>query len=156
MDFATLKKAIQKEGILSLSRKTGLSRSTIHDFTHFNKGISLKNLELLAHALGFQINLLPLNCQEILGSLLLHREKLKEAGVEHLSLFGSVARGTHRPDSDIDLLVTARKMEGLRTISGIQKCLDGIFPASRIDLIFASSLRPQMKKAIEEDLIDVF
>jgi predicted nucleotidyltransferase len=30
---------------------------------------------------------------------------LQRLGVKHLSLFGSTARGTERPDSDVDLLV---------------------------------------------------
>ena len=34
--------------------------------------------------------------------------ELKSAGVLHLSLFGSVARGEAGPDSDVDLILTIR------------------------------------------------
>ncbi|MFH0878400.1 MAG: nucleotidyltransferase domain-containing protein, partial [Lentisphaerota bacterium] len=34
-----------------------------------------------------------------------HRAQLTELGVKSLSIFGSVARGEERPDSDVDILV---------------------------------------------------
>lgn len=34
-----------------------------------------------------------------------HRTQLEKLGVKSLSIFGSVARGEERPDSDIDILV---------------------------------------------------
>lgn len=42
---------------------------------------------------------------EIIAKLLEHRAELEAAGAEHISLFGSVARGTDTVDSDVDVLV---------------------------------------------------
>ncbi|CAK7254949.1 nucleotidyltransferase domain-containing protein [Shinella yambaruensis] len=42
---------------------------------------------------------------EIIAKLLEHRAELEAAGAEHISLFGSVARGTATASSDIDVLV---------------------------------------------------
>ena len=42
---------------------------------------------------------------EILARLRAHEPELRAAGILGLSLFGSVARGEERPDSDVDLLV---------------------------------------------------
>ena len=42
---------------------------------------------------------------EIIAKLLEHRTELEAAGAEHISLFGSVARGDHTNQSDIDVLV---------------------------------------------------
>lgn len=42
---------------------------------------------------------------EIVAKLLEHRAELEAAGAEHISLFGSVARGTDTVDSDVDVLV---------------------------------------------------
>ena len=42
---------------------------------------------------------------EIVAKLLQHRAELEAAGAEHISLFGSVARGTDTVDSDVDVLV---------------------------------------------------
>ncbi|WP_051960209.1 nucleotidyltransferase family protein [Devosia riboflavina] len=42
---------------------------------------------------------------ELLTSLRRLRPDLERDGVTHMSLFGSRARGDHRPDSDIDLMI---------------------------------------------------
>jgi predicted nucleotidyltransferase len=42
---------------------------------------------------------------ELIERLRFNRDRLSELGVAALSVFGSVARGDARPDSDIDLLV---------------------------------------------------
>lgn len=42
--------------------------------------------------------------ERILGILREHEQELKAAGLLHLRLFGSVARGDNTPDSDVDLL----------------------------------------------------
>jgi len=42
--------------------------------------------------------------EHVIAILRRHEPQLKAAGVVHLSLFGSTARGDRRADSDIDLL----------------------------------------------------
>ena len=42
---------------------------------------------------------------EIIAKLLEYRAELEAAGAEHVALFGSVARGDHTNQSDIDVLV---------------------------------------------------
>jgi hypothetical protein len=41
---------------------------------------------------------------EVLSTLRAHQQVLRQAGITHLSLFGSVARNEAGPDSDIDLV----------------------------------------------------
>jgi predicted nucleotidyltransferase len=43
--------------------------------------------------------------EQLLQELLELRPQLQRAGVIHLALFGSRARGDHTPESDIDLMV---------------------------------------------------
>lgn len=43
---------------------------------------------------------------EIIELLNKHKEELRERGVSHVSLFGSVARGEHSEVSDIDVALT--------------------------------------------------
>ncbi len=43
--------------------------------------------------------------EQIIAQLLEHRSELEAVGVEHLSLFGSVARDEATSESDIDVLV---------------------------------------------------
>jgi hypothetical protein len=43
--------------------------------------------------------------QEIIARLREHEQQLRSCGVSRAALFGSRARGDHRPDSDTDILV---------------------------------------------------
>ena len=45
-----------------------------------------------------------MNCDRIIATLRGHEPELRAAGEARLSVFGSMARGESRPDSDIDLL----------------------------------------------------
>ena len=42
---------------------------------------------------------------EVLAILTKHHEWLRSLGVNHAAVFGSVAMGENRPDSDVDILV---------------------------------------------------
>ena len=42
-----------------------------------------------------------------------HRNELKPHGIKSLAVFGSVARGEERPDSDVDLLVEFESTVGM-------------------------------------------
>jgi uncharacterized protein len=44
-----------------------------------------------------------MNRYDALETLRRSERALRERGVKHAALFGSVARGDHRPDSDIDI-----------------------------------------------------
>jgi predicted nucleotidyltransferase len=56
--------------------------------------------------------------------------------IRRLSLFGSVLKGTERPDSDVDLLVefTPGKEPGLLALAGIESELSDLLGGRRIDL----------------------
>jgi len=41
----------------------------------------------------------------IIETLREHMDEIRRHGVAHLAVFGSVARGEERPDSDVDILV---------------------------------------------------
>ncbi|MGD0968141.1 MAG: nucleotidyltransferase domain-containing protein [Candidatus Aquilonibacter sp.] len=41
---------------------------------------------------------------------------LEREGVEHIDIFGSVARGDARPDSDVDVIVTPYATENSRRL----------------------------------------
>jgi len=43
---------------------------------------------------------------EIIAKLLEHRSEFEAAGIMHMSLFGSVARGDDGPESDIDVAIS--------------------------------------------------
>jgi uncharacterized protein len=46
-----------------------------------------------------------MNSSEAIETLRRSEPALRERGVKHAALFGSVARGQHRTDSDIDIMI---------------------------------------------------
>ena len=84
-----------------------------------------------------------------------HKPVLAERfGVTRLALFGSVARGTALPCSDIDLLV---EFDGPATPDryfGVQFYLEDLFGRA-IDLVTERALRPQLRPYVERDAITV-
>ena len=55
--------------------------------------------------LGTLVVEVPRSLPDVLSTLLLHEAELRGRGVCHAAVFGSVARGEVRPDSDVDVLV---------------------------------------------------
>lgn len=162
MDLKPLKNHIKKDSVLAIAKKTGLSRSTIHNFAFFDKSVSLKNLEKLAKAAGFQIHVQPnlsvekITSAKVISELVIHRAVLKKAGIQHISLFGSVAKDKNHAESDVDLLVVPESMKGLRTIAAIEEALAIVLVGVKLDIVFDSSLKPSFKALIEKELIHVF
>jgi predicted nucleotidyltransferase len=79
-----------------------------------------------------------------------HRDHLDRLGVAALFVFGSVARGEARPESDIDVLV---EFNGPATFDGYAQLkfyLEDLLQAP-IDLVTRDAVRPELKAAIEQD-----
>jgi len=69
-------------------------------------------------------------------------ELCRRRGIRKLSLFGSVLRGTERPDSDIDLLVEfeAAARPSLFDMAEIELELSALLGGRRVDLRTAAEL----------------
>jgi predicted nucleotidyltransferase len=83
-----------------------------------------------------------------------HRTHLASLGVKSVSLFGSVARGEERLDSDIDLLV---EFEGRPTFD---RFMDTKFYLEqllgrKVDLVLPQAIKPRMKPHVMQDLVHV-
>lgn len=65
-----------------------------------------------------------MNLDEVLTIIADHEDELRRHHVATLSVFGSVARGEARPDSDIDLLVKFRTPVGLFSVFRLQRYLE--------------------------------
>jgi len=72
--------------------------------------------------------------------------------VTNLRVFGSVARGEDRPDSDVDLLVDLPPHMGLLGLGRVQADLEAIL-GTKIDLIPAGDLKPAVRARAERDLV---
>jgi len=80
---------------------------------------------------------------------------LKEKfGIEEFGVFGSVARGDDREDSDIDIAIIKAKQKDYFLRMDAKYYLEDIFHKN-IDLGYFDSIRPIIKKHIKKDLIYV-
>lgn len=96
---------------------------------------------------------------EALRRLREHEPELRAMGIEHLSIFGSTARGEQREDSDVDLVATVdyqrvRKL-GPFGFFGIEGKIEEMLGA-KIDFMTEPYEQPRLKSEIDRDRVHVF
>jgi uncharacterized protein len=96
--------------------------------------------------------------QEAIAVLLQHRDELKSRGVQHAALFGSIARGEARPDSDLDVLIELDPGARIDIFDyvGIRQYIAGLFAPISADVVDRASLKPHVRPSAENDAIYVF
>ncbi|MEM7766835.1 MAG: nucleotidyltransferase domain-containing protein [Pseudomonadota bacterium] len=93
---------------------------------------------------------------EIIATLRAMEPDLKAQGIEHLALFGSVARGDAGPDSDVDLLATVgREAVSLLDIIRIGREL-GETLGRKVDLYSGEVTNLFRKAMIEREMAAIF
>ena len=74
--------------------------------------------------------------------------------VERLSVFGSVVRDEVGEDSDVDVLVVFEKKANFDIFMDLKFYLEELLGMG-VDLVTEKALRPQVRRAIEQEMIDV-
>jgi predicted nucleotidyltransferase len=94
---------------------------------------------------------------EIIKKLKECEADLRARGVAHAALFGSVARGEDRPDSDIDIMVeiAADARLGVFQYVGVVRYIEDLFPV-RVDVANREGLKPLVRPSAERDAIYAF
>ena len=93
----------------------------------------------------------------VLGTLRSHAQPLKQRGLVRLWVFGSVARGAARADSDVDLMAEfdpAAEMS-LVGLASLRADLSDLLHASA-DLVERSALRPAVRAAADREAVRVW
>jgi predicted nucleotidyltransferase len=95
--------------------------------------------------------------EQVIAQLRRHEPELKAAGVVRLSLFGSTARGEHRPDSDIDLLAAFDQTRriSLLGVAGIEIQLSMLL-GQKVDLVEEGTLKARVQKNVEAEAVRAF
>jgi hypothetical protein len=97
----------------------------------------------------------PMDRDRVIAKLREHEAELKSAGIEHLSLFGSKARGDDTPASDVDLMAefdTARRFSLLDMVSLENRLADIL--GRPVDLAPAKSLKDGVReRAVREAVL---
>lgn len=74
--------------------------------------------------------------------------------VENVRIFGSVARGEARENSDVDFLVHAMPDSDMFTIGGFYSDLEDLLPC-KIDIVFDTGINWYMKDAVLNEAVKI-
>src|SRR5688500_8836232 len=93
----------------------------------------------------------------VIETLRRHEAALRARGVRHAALFGSVARGDNRPDSDIDILVEFDPAARVTIFDyvAIKEYIAELFEQP-VDVINREGLKPHLKQSSLQDAIYAF
>ncbi len=149
---------------VELASRAGVTQSVISAYESGRRQPSLPTLAALVEAAGFE---LEVSVQELPGKLgrltgpvgrrvRRHRAEMVAAaaahGVANLRVFGSVARGEDRPDSDVDLLADVPAGMGLLGLGRVAEDLEAVVGA-KVDLVPAGHLKPGIRRRAECNLV---
>ena len=88
----------------------------------------------------------------VIATLRAHEAELRQAGIRHLSVFGSVARGDAAEDSDIDLAAEfdpAAKMDLIRLVALERRIGDALGRA--VEILPEPVENPRLRANVERD-----
>ncbi len=147
-----------KDGPVFLSaRISGTARNRLKAVAAM-RGQSLQDLvaEVVVRFLAEQ-DRQPPHLAEVIGRLRQHEAALRTRGIATLSVFGSVARGNAKPDSDVDIAVTFEP-EAQISLTGFAALRPELAErlAAPVDLVEWDKLPFQIRTAAEREAVRVF
>jgi predicted nucleotidyltransferase len=94
---------------------------------------------------------------EVMTSLQRLKQRLRARGIVGVAVFGSRARGDHRPESDLDLLVDVQPNTrfSLLDLVGVSQAI-GDELGVPANMFMRRSLDPEVADSIRPDIIEVF
>ena len=88
-----------------------------------------------------------MNIKTVSEAIKRHKVELRRHGVKSLAVFGSVARGEAKADSDLDVLVEFNRPVGLFEFIRLKYLLEEL-TGCRVDLVTPDAIRPGMRDNI--------
>jgi uncharacterized protein len=165
---AVLRQARNRAGLsqAELAARAGVTQSVISAYESGQRQPSVPALARLVEAAGFDLTLSvrrqPGRLRRLSGPMgqrvRRHRHDLIAAaaahGIQNLRVFGSVARGEDRPDSDVDLLADLPPGLSLFGLGRAEADLETIL-GTRVELIPAADLKPGVRERAEHDQVEL-
>ena len=98
-----------------------------------------------------------MNSSEALDTLRRSEQALRRRGVKHAALFGSVARGGNRLDSDIDIMIEIDPDLGITVYDYVElkEYIAGLFDQP-VDVVNREGLKSHTRPAATADAIYAF
>ena len=88
---------------------------------------------------------------QVIELLAQHHAEIRAFSVKRLGLFGSVARGEGREDSDLDFVVELEQ-HTFDNYMGLALFLQDLF-GCKVDLIESEALKPRLKPVVEREAV---
>jgi predicted nucleotidyltransferase len=98
-----------------------------------------------------------MNKEQVITTLKSHEPELRHRGVLHAALFGSVARGDNRPDSDIDIMIEVDPEAHITVFGyvGLKEYIASLFNEP-VDVVDREGLKPYVRPAATTDALYAF
>ena len=139
---------------------TNIPSGIIEEFTTIAVERGVKQDELAKTAIVSFVEaagVIPPVADEIVEKLRRAQREFNNFNVIHLSLAGSIARGSAKRGSDIDLVATFKGSMGISKIGGARELAESILGKKhKIDFLPASSLKPHVYESVLKDAINIF
>ena len=148
-----------------VAKRANVAQSVVSAYESNRREPSLSTLERLISATGHRLVLqlerdpdAPSGLPETpLGRRLRqHRRAVVACAARHgatnVRVFGSVARGEDRTDSDIDLVVDIAPRTGLFALEALRRELADLL-GTGVDVAPSDSLRPRVRREVERDAV---
>lgn len=95
--------------------------------------------------------------RRVIATLREHESELRQRGVQHAALFGSLARGTATKASDIDILVEIDPTApvDLFAYAGIKSFIADLFEEA-VDVVDRDALKSHLRSPADRDAVYAF
>jgi uncharacterized protein len=98
-----------------------------------------------------------MNTQDAVATLRRHESVLRARGITHAAVFGSVARGQNRPDSDLDIIIDIDPETHVTLFDYVEleDYIASLFDVP-VDVIDREALKPHLRAPVERDVVYAF
>jgi predicted nucleotidyltransferase len=98
-----------------------------------------------------------MDARDAIATLRRYESALRARGIRHAAVFGSVARGENRPESDLDIVIDVDPEARMTVFDyvGLKEYIAGLFDGP-IDVVSRDGLKPYVRPAVTAEAIYAF